>query len=222
MEKERMEEALQRQWEGLTLTEQENDTMKVESEILEPLVAKGKRCLLIQVNADRVVNKQAFKTTMSKVWKSDGWIQFKELGDNKMLVEFQQERDKEKVLRGRSWSFDRNLVCLQEVDGKSSLWDVVFSTELFWVQAHEMPMACMTRDIGKQLFSGMEKVMEVETDETGCGWGSSLRARVEVNISKPLIRGRFLEIEGENHWIPFKYKRLPMFCYECGAIKHTR
>ncbi|KAF5458477.1 hypothetical protein F2P56_022503 [Juglans regia] len=217
-----MDEVLQKKWEGLSLTEQEYDTMRVGSEVLEPLKAKGKRCLLIMINADRVVNRQAFRTTMSKVWRSEGWFQFKDVGENRMLVEFQHERDKDKVLQGRPWSFDRNLICIQELDGQVPLKEITFNRELFWVQAHDLPLACMTREIGMKPFSGMEKVEEVETDEAGCGWGSTLRARVEVDISKPLIRGRFIELEGMQLWLPFKYERLPAFCFECGTIKHSR
>ncbi|XP_042950058.1 uncharacterized protein LOC122282169 [Carya illinoinensis] len=217
-----MEEALRKKWEGLTLIEQESDTMRIEETVLEPLVEKGNRCLLLQLIAERTVNKQAFKTTMSKVWRPEGWIQFKEVGDNRLLAEFQHERDKTKVLQGRPWSFDRNLVCLQELKGHISLQELDFNTEWFWVQAHEMPVASMTREIGRELFSGMVKVVEVETDESGCGWGSSLRARVIVDITKPLIRGRFIKVGGVQNWVPFKYERLPLFCFECGAIIHTK
>ncbi|XP_042942902.1 uncharacterized protein LOC122277085 [Carya illinoinensis] len=216
-----MEEELHKLWKGFTLTEQESGLVRVEKDVTKVLVAKGKRCLLMMINADRVVNKEALRTTMSKVWRPEGWIQFKEVGNNGMLVEFQHESDKTKVLQGRPWSFDRSLVCLQEIDGQVPLNEVVFTKEPFWVQAHDMPMACMTKEVGMELFSGMEAILEVETDEGGCGWGCSLRAKVEVDITKPLIRGRFLTVDNVKRWIPFKYERLPAFCFACGSIKHV-
>ncbi|KAF5465302.1 hypothetical protein F2P56_015322 [Juglans regia] len=169
-----------------------------------------------------MVNRQAFKSTMSKIWRPEGWIQFKDVGVNRMLVEFQYDRDKEKVLAGRPWSFDRALICLQEVDGEVPLKDIKFERELFWVQAHNMPLACMSKEIGLMLFSGMERVLAVETDDGGCGWGSILRAKVEVDITKPLIRGRLLTVDRSQKWIPFKYERLPSFCFECGSILHSK
>lgn len=102
-----MEEELHKQWEGFTLREQEFDTVRVEKDVLEHLIEKGKRCLLMLINADRVVNREAFRTTMSNVWRPERWIQFKDMGDNRVLVEFQNECDKIKVLNGRPWSFDR-------------------------------------------------------------------------------------------------------------------
>lgn len=58
-----------------------------------------------------------------------------------------------------------------------------------------MPMVCMTKEVGVKLFSGMEKVFEVEIDEVEWGWGSVLRAKVEVDITKPLIQERFLIVD---------------------------
>ncbi|XP_042944730.1 uncharacterized protein LOC122278618 [Carya illinoinensis] len=199
-----MEEELNTLWEGFTLTEQEAESVKVKNEALQSLVNKGKRCLIMKINADRVVNREAFRATMSKVWHPEGWIQFKDEGENKVVVEFQFEQDKVKVLHGRPWTFDRSLVCMQEIDGLVPLKDLTFTRETFWVQAHDMPMACMTKEVGAELFSGMERVHKVETDAGGCGWGCILRAKVEVDITKPLIRGKFLLANGVRRWIPFK------------------
>lgn len=112
-------------------------------------------------------------------------------------------------------------MCIQEIDGLVPLKDIAFTKEPFWVQAHDMPMACMTKEGRVELLSGMEKVYEVEIDAKGCGWGSVLRAKVGVDITIPLIQGRFLIVDKIRRWIPFKYARLPSFCFACGSIKHT-
>lgn len=43
---------------------------------------------------------------------------------------------------------------------------------------------------------------------------------VEVDLSKPLIRGTKLSIEGENRWVIFRYEQLPLFCFYCGKTGH--
>lgn len=65
--------------------------------------------------AEKETNKGAFKET--KVWKTERSLTFKEVGRNKFLIEFQTTTEKNRVLLGRPWSFDRNLVCLQEFEG---------------------------------------------------------------------------------------------------------
>lgn len=68
---------------------------------------------------------------MIKVWRPDGGIQFREVGENKFLLEFQYERYKEKVMWGRPWSFDRLLVCLKEFKGNTLPKGIYFPKEYF-------------------------------------------------------------------------------------------
>lgn len=66
------------------------------------------------------------------------------------------------------------------------------------------------------------EVEEVDVDEDVVGWGPFLRVWVWIDISKPLLRGNLISIEDSPHWIPFKYKRLPKFCFRCGSIRHAK
>jgi hypothetical protein len=62
----------------------------------------------------------------------------------------------------------------------------------------------------------------VDTDEEGVGWGECLRARIKIDLTKPLLRGRRLKIQGNSIWVHFQYEQLPRFCFECGVIKHGK
>ena len=45
--------------------------------------------------------------------------------------------------------------------------------------------------------------------------------RVDIDISKPLMRGKMVHIEDmEDGWVHFKYERLSIFCYRCGILGH--
>ena len=45
-------------------------------------------------------------------------------------------------------------------------------------------------------------------------WGPFLHMRVDIDITKPLMRGKMLPIENvDKGWIYIKYERLPIFCY---------
>lgn len=48
-------------------------------------------------------------------------MKFRDLNSTLMLAEFENRRDKEKVLREGPWSFGKHLVLNQEVDGKQQL-----------------------------------------------------------------------------------------------------
>ena len=51
--------------------------------------------------------------------------------------------------------------------------------------------------------------------------GDFLHVHVEIDVSKPLCRGRRVALdENEEIWISFKYEKLSNFCYWCGLISH--
>ena len=63
--------------------------------------------------------------------------------------------------------------------------------------------------------------MEVDVTKSGVKWGKYLRVRVQLDVTKKLIRGKKIAVEGgEQRWISFKYERLPNFCYRCGLLSH--
>lgn len=51
--------------------------------------------------------------------------------------------------------------------------------------------------------------------------GKYLRLRLNIDISKPLCRGRVVRMAGnEKGWVDFRYERLPIFCFWCGKLDH--
>lgn len=67
---------------------------------------------------------------MVKVWKLKGGVVFKEVGANMFLIEFHNDVDPQK---GRPWSFDRNLLCLNTFDSRSAPKDIVFNKKFMWI-----------------------------------------------------------------------------------------
>ena len=52
--------------------------------------------------------------------------------------------------------------------------------------------------------------------------GDFLQVRVEVNVTKPLYRGRKIAVNNTGvAWVAFKYKKLPNYCYWCGRVSHS-
>ncbi|KAL0463455.1 UNVERIFIED_CONTAM: putative mitochondrial protein [Sesamum latifolium] len=52
-------------------------------------------------------------------------------------------------------------------------------------------------------------------------WGSFLRLRVALDVSKPLLRAlKIRTVLGDEHLVAFTYERLPNFYYLCGRLGH--
>lgn len=101
-----------------------------------------------RIGGERRVNKEAFRSVLSRIWRLSGSVLFKEVLDNVWVFEFEEIADKRRVLEGRPWSFDRQILVLQEFDGTTPPSQLVFSHSPFWVQVHEMPLLCMNKAVG--------------------------------------------------------------------------
>lgn len=93
-------------WENLKLTDAEKHEVQVSEVEEQALVRRGNLCLIGLAVSDKSINKEAFKSTILSLWKPKGLVQFREVGDNLFLMEFQVEQDMHKVKIDRPWSFD--------------------------------------------------------------------------------------------------------------------
>lgn len=51
--------------------------------------------------------------------------------------------------------------------------------------------------------------------------GCFSRVQVELDLSKPLLRGVAFKTDSGSMFLTFKYERLLHFCYNCGKLGHT-
>ncbi|KAK4394218.1 hypothetical protein Sango_1892600 [Sesamum angolense] len=64
-------------------------------------------------------------------------------------------------------------------------------------------------------------IKEVDSDNSCEVWGSSVRIRVAIDITKPLKRAlKIHTVLGDELMISFTYERLLNFCYLCGCLGH--
>ena len=83
-------------------------------------------------------------------------------------------------------------------------------------------MKSRTKKIGWTIGSSLGSILDVVVSESGVQWGKCLRVMVHIDITKCLVRGKNITIEGgESKWVIFKYERLPNFCYKCGLLNHA-
>ncbi|KAH6824444.1 hypothetical protein C2S53_002854 [Perilla frutescens var. hirtella] len=61
----------------------------------------------------------------------------------------------------------------------------------------------------------------VEMDDNIDGYvGNYLRIKVLIDVTKPILRGLTIKLNGKKLWIPIKIESLPVFCSGCGIIGH--
>ena len=139
------------------------------------------------------------------LWKPNKGVQISELEEDLFLVEFGDEKDKKKVLDMCPWSYEKQLVLIQDFEGELTLKEIELKWAPFWVQIYNLPLKSRTKEMGWTIGSSLGSVLDVVVLESGVQWGKCLRVRVHIDITKRLVRGKKITIEGgESKWVIFK------------------
>jgi hypothetical protein len=164
----------------------------------EELRTKGSKCLVGRLGVPKKLNKEAFISLLFRIWRTRGRVFFKEIQDNLWLFEFEDDRDRKRVLEGRPWCYERTLLILNEFDEKTPPSQMEFKSTPIWVQIHDMPLGCMNRGIGQKIGGLLGEVEDVAIFKDDVGWGRCLRVRVSINFFQPFDRGRALLMSGRS------------------------
>ena len=108
-------------------------------------------CLIGKVLHTRGVNIEGLKTVMQKVWKTSREVKIESLWDNVFMFKFGSENDKRSIIMGGPWHFDRALIALTEPVGIGDVKNQKFSHVSFWVQIHDVPIMCMSKEMAVEL-----------------------------------------------------------------------
>jgi hypothetical protein len=154
-------------------------------------IEKGERCLVGRIGEEKKVNKEAFKTVLSQIWRTVRSVTFKEIQDNVWVFEFENVYvdDKKRVMGGRPWSFDWQIIVLNDFDGSVPPALMKFTHSPFWIQVHDMPLIYMNKGVGSEIRESLGTLEDVDVAGDEGGWGRSLRLRVCIDLHKPLERG---------------------------------
>ncbi|KAI8016633.1 Uncharacterized protein LOK49_LG05G03299 [Camellia lanceoleosa] len=211
-------EALSR---GLSLTEAEEDLVALDVDHTKATQLVASLCLIGKLLSVRPVNLAVMRATLVQVWRLFRGVKFSVVGENLFLLQFDHLVDKTKVLTNGPWSFDKHLLLLDNFDGSLQPSEVLLTYADFWIHAYDLPLVCMTREVGLLIGRHLGEFLDMDYGAAGTAWGRFLRIRVKINVSHALRWGMKISLPGRNVvWVSFTYERLPNFCYFCGKIGH--
>ena len=216
-----MAEELETLWQKLKVTEEKEISISLGEECTKATNERGKYCLVLRVLSRRGIMLDALRKNIRMLWKPNKSLQLSVIEEELFLAEFEDERDKKRVMDMRLWHYEKQLVLLQEFEGEQDPKDIVLKWSPFWVKIYNLPLKSRTRETGRAIGASLGKVLDVDVANNGVQWGKYLRVRVEMDVTRKLIRGRKINIVGEEaRWVHFKYERLPNFCYRRGLLEH--
>ncbi|KAL0417526.1 UNVERIFIED_CONTAM: hypothetical protein Sradi_1166100 [Sesamum radiatum] len=91
----------------------------------------------------------------------------------------------------------------------------------FHTHVHGLPLSKMSKEMAVFIGTQLGKFVDADMDDAGHVWGSHMRIRISIDVTKPLKR--VLKIRttlGDEQLLSFTYERLPNFCYLCGCLGH--
>jgi hypothetical protein len=169
----------------------------------------------------RVINIDAVMRMLKPLWRAVCGLKGRNMGDNRVMFLFENTEEMEWVMANVPWSFDKFLILFKRIDDDVSFSNVVFNSCAFWVQIHDLPPRHMTIAVCEKIAGTLGKVEYVEVLEEGSNRGNFMCARIILNVDQPLCQGQKVWLGGAwDHWVSFKFERLPNFCYWCGPVNH--
>lgn len=172
------------------------------------------------------VHVNTVRSAMKPAWGNPVGLKFRaigEKGDNLFVAEFRCSADMERALAGTPWMVGKYAVILQSYDERLSASEIVFDRMEIWVRILNLPLGWMNQTRGSRVMSLLGPVVKMDVDVDGKASGAFLRARVAMEISKPVRRGVLLRMNRteEPRWFQARYEKLPYYCFACGIIGHS-
>ncbi|XP_021321392.1 uncharacterized protein LOC8058002 [Sorghum bicolor] len=211
---------------NLKLTEDEVAILEFSDDEDSDTMAPTEWTLVGKVLSPAPVHVTTVRSAMRPAWGNPIGLKFRAIGekeDNLFVVEFGSARDKERVLGGSPWMVGKYSVLLQEYDEKLCAADIKFDRLDLWVRILNLPLGWMNRSRGSRAMGLIGQVVEMDVDADGKASGAFLRARVSMEIDKPVRRGILLRVNktDEPRWFQAQYEKLPYMCFACGIIGHS-
>jgi hypothetical protein len=146
-----------------------------------------------------------------------------EKGDNLFVAHFGCKHDMEKALAGSPWVVGKHAVIMKEYDEKVRPSDIRFDRMDIWVRILDLPLGWMNVHRGARAMGLLGDVVKMDVDGDGKASGPFLRARVAIEVAKPIRRGVLLKTDRKTppEWFRAQYEKLPFFCRSCGLMGHT-
>ncbi|KAK4433258.1 hypothetical protein Salat_1088100 [Sesamum alatum] len=202
---------------ALSFTEDENQSIILPPELGKVDAAQQGFYLVGKILGKRSFNFEAFKNTMLNVFKPGRGLDIQLIEEGRILFHFIHILDRRRVMESRPWAFDKNLLVLRTIEADDNPLRIDLNWSDFHIHIHDLPLNRMTKEIAAFIGNQLGIFRDVDLDKGGQGWGSSLRIRVSLDITKPLYRIVKIQLaQRVQSIISFTYERLPNFCYWCG------
>jgi hypothetical protein len=204
----------------LVIDESEFDDFIIEEE-QESLEASTRWMVVARVLCGKKFSHDALMQQMQIAWNPAREVTMRPVGANLFLIQCFCLGDWEKVMERGPWLFREWMMITAPYDGFSDLELVELEHALMWIQVHKVPEGFRKIEVLKPLINRACGYVEtLELKHAGIFRGDFVRARIRVDVQRPLARFVSLSRGGKIFLYVVKYEKLGMICFTCGLIGH--
>lgn len=148
--------------------------------------------------SERTLNPYAFMATIKNVWVTKYGVEINMIGKNIFQFQFFHWKDKERVLGGQPWHFDRVALLQSEMEEAEKPSDLQFYSLPIWARVYNVPFRGRYNETNARIIG--DKIGEfIELDKTkSLGMEKSLRIRVALDVRNPLKKHVSIKVRGVN------------------------
>ncbi|KAF7831270.1 cysteine desulfurase mitochondrial-like [Senna tora] len=114
-------------------------------------ISRLKLCLAGSIWGEGHYNHGAFQKTIAQVWRTKHGVDIKEIDKNLYMFQFFHWKDRDKVLEGEPWWFDKQVLTLKEITGDEQPSELRSSRVPFWIRVYDLPFNQRTELAAKSL-----------------------------------------------------------------------
>ncbi|KAK3194243.1 hypothetical protein Dsin_025553 [Dipteronia sinensis] len=153
----------------------------------------------------------------------NGGVEIESIEENVFTFYFSTLEDRQRILKGGPWSFDRAIILFEKSAGVGEIRDMGFKFVDFWVQIHNIPLLYLTEEIGLFLGNMIGVVHDVDLGAVVDGASHFLRIRVTIEVDQPLQRCLLVDLldNGKITTMILRYEMLMDYCFRCDRIGHV-
>ncbi|KAL0445033.1 UNVERIFIED_CONTAM: hypothetical protein Slati_2226000 [Sesamum latifolium] len=216
-----METDLTRLGHSLVLTEEQDLGVVMQSGVWHSDPDNGDFYAVGRVLSHKSYHVEVLKTVLKSSLNPAKGMDISFIENGRFLLKFFHSVDRDRVLASGPWTFEKNLVVLAPVSDTDDPAEVDLSFCDFHVRIHGLPLGKMTSDIASFIGGKVDRLKDFDLSKGPESWGSFMRLRVALDVTKPLPRALKLRtVLGDEHIVTFSYERLPNFWYLCGRSGH--
>ncbi|KAK2648273.1 hypothetical protein Ddye_015762 [Dipteronia dyeriana] len=165
--------------EALSLKENDGPLMPLKVDLKD----EGEKRLVVRlvgkVLSNKLVNMDAFIHLIPKIWKIKKEVEIEVVDGNMFSFTFKCAEDGRLVFKGGPWRFDKALLVLVEPKENGDIQAMSFNKATFWVQIHNVPLLCMTKEIEIFLGKMIGEFREIDVGPSGECVGHTLGLKAE-------------------------------------------